>query len=606
MPELVFTTNRTAAPVRRESWDGGDGIAREWLVAPVVGLVPGVLKGELVTSEVVKPSERAWDGVPLVIEHPKRGGQFISAQEADVPHVGLFRKAHVNGKLQGEMWFDVAALVSTGSTGEQVISALEAGEMLEVSTGYFRSVEARAGVHNGQAYQSVAHDIQPDHLAVLLSVPGACSIRDGCGVPRVNEGGIHPNQAGQSGVIVALFLPEADARALAVRASDLPAGSTPVPPEELHVTLAYLGEVEYLEGEGKDQGRALDAVMQFAKNNTLVRGKLNGVARFLQPQEDGSQAVVLLLDSPMLESWKLQLYEVLYGYCDMHPARNHGFTPHITLAYIPADAPMPDILPEQRELVFEKIALSWGGQVTAFDLQGVAMDVQTNEAEQAKRGNELASQKLTVKSALRAIAGAFGINLKEADMEKLVSDKKELIQQLVANERCPLEQSALEKLSPEELQTLAGAFAAPAQDKTVVATVAANGAGFGFDKLNPADTAKTTPTQPAGNELTALTAAVTALTGKVDQIVTNQQAAADAEKTRLVAELVANDAPLPKAALEKLDIGELQTLAQSLIPADYSLQTLAKQGGEWQTWDEYVAKQTVSAGSTQATADGGK
>lgn len=581
MADLVFTTNRTASPVRRETW-----MDREWLVAPVVGLVPGVLNGELVTREAVKPSEKAWEGVPLVIEHPKRGGQYISAQDADVPRVGLLRKPHVNGKLQGEMWFDMAALTAQGETGQQVLSALEGGTVLEVSTGYFRSIEEKPGAFNGIAYQSVAHDITPDHLAVLLSSPGACSVRDGCGVPRVNQvsgakGQVSGcpcsmvgNQAGHTGAMVAFFLEPEDAQALAAQVGKLPAGSQAVPVEEMHVTLAYLGDVAELEADGKDQGRVLEGMMHFAQHSTLVRGRVNGLARFLQVNEDGTQALVALVDSPMLDHWRGGLMEMLEYGCDMHPMKNHAFTPHITLAYLPADAPTPAVTPAEKELTFSKVALAWGGQVTAFELQGEAMDMQTNKDNMSDMDAVPMSpkQKNIMQSALRAIAGALGITLKEADMDK----KMELVQRLVAN-GCPLDESALKALEDSKLQILAEKFA-PAPEKTTPEVVTTNAT-------------TETPAPAVSPDVVALAQAVVALTGKVDTLIANQKSVADTEKAHLVEQLVANHAPLPKATLEKLDLVDLQTMAQNLIPADYSLQTLGRQEtGEWVSWDSFVAK----------------
>lgn len=557
MADLVFTTNRTASPVRRETWQD-----REWLVAPVVGLVPGVLNGELVTREAVKPSEKAWDNVPLVIEHPKRGGQYISAQDADVPRVGLLRKPHVNGKLQGEMWFDLAALTAQGEPGKQVLSALEGGTVLEVSTGYFRSSEEKPGAFNGIAYQSIAHDILPDHLAVLLSSPGACSVRDGCGVPRVNCKCLTGNQV-HTGAMVAFFLDPEDAQTLAAQVGKLPAGSRLVPAEEMHVTLAYLGDVAELEADGKEQGRALEGLMHFAQHSTLVRGRVNGLARFLQVQDDGTQALVALVDSPMLARWRAGLLEMLEYGCDMHPMKTHAFTPHITLAYLPAEAATPTVVPAEKDLVFGNIALAWGGQMTAFELQGESMDIpHTNEADDA-------SQKFTVKTALRAIAGALGITLKEADM-----DKTKVIQQLVAN-GCPLDESALKTLEDSKLQILADKFLPESKTTQVVTTTVET----------PVTNAAVSP------DVVALANAVAALTGKVETLIANQKTVADTEKAHLVEQLVANHAPLPKATLEKLDLVDLQTMAQNLIPADYSLQTLGRQDtGEWVSWDSFVAK----------------
>lgn len=151
-------------------------------------------------------------------------------------------------------------------------------------------------------------------------------------------------------------------------------------------------------------------------------------------------------------------------------------------------------------------------------------------------------QKLTVQSALSAIARAFKINLKEADM-----DKTQVIQQLVANERCPLAQTALEKLSLEELQPMVEAF-----------------------KDAPQTNQQATPDLAKLVE-TAVQAAVAPLTVQVQTLIANQQAQAESEKAALIADLVANEAcPLPETALKKLDLAELQAYAAEFAPADYS------------------------------------
>lgn len=550
----TLTTHRLTlnAKARRVTLDG-----RDFLVAPVVAIVEGVLNGELVTMEEVGKPLADWEGKPLVIDHPERDGVKISAFEAGVPHYGFLAAPSVNGKFKAEAWWDKQRLKEAGEVGEMIIHNLEHGHLMEGSTAYFADHEPASGKFKGVPYVSIARKIAPDHYAVLPNGIGACSIRQGCGI-CANSLVTHE---AHSGAMVAFFLDPEDAQAMASQIGALPAGSRAVPVEEMHITLAYLGDVADLEADGHEQGQALESLMRFAGFNTLVRGRVNGLARFLQVNEDGTQALVALVDSPMLDRWRAGLVDVLEHGCDLPPAKNHAFTPHITLAYLPAEAPTPAVTPTEKDLVFQKVALAWGGQVTAFTLQGEAMDTpQTNAEEETLEPTP--KQKLTVQSALSAIARAFKINLKEADM-----DKTQVIQQLVANERCPLAQPALEKLSLEELQPMVEAF-----------------------KDAPITNQQATPDLAKLVE-TAVQAAVAPLTVQVQTLIANQKTAEEAEKTQLIADLVANEAcPLPETALKKLDLAELQAYAAEFAPADYSARGLRTHAvsGEAVPYTEWV------------------
>lgn len=183
---LAFTAHQSdVAAVRREIWG-----EREWIVLPVVPIRAGVLNGELVPAEELAIGPGSWNGRPVTIEHPQEGGEYISAncpEVLDQSGVGyLFNTDYVGDRLQGEIWLDVAR-VRGHVQGDLVLEAIDAGEPIEVSTGYWRLAEAREGMHGGRRYYSVAHDIKPDHLALILSGVGACSWRDGCGAPRINE-----------------------------------------------------------------------------------------------------------------------------------------------------------------------------------------------------------------------------------------------------------------------------------------------------------------------------------------------------------------------------------------------------------------------------------
>lgn len=171
---------------RRETHDG-----YAYVVAPVVAVHVGVLNGQLLPAEEIRKSVTAWDGVPLPIGHPRENGQYISANRADILTrcVGTFRNPSFDGfSLSGGLWLNEQKARSLGGEALTALERIEKGEQLEVSTAYnVQSPDPAQGVYNGQAYDGIQRDIQPDHLALLLHETGACSWQDGCGAPRVNK-----------------------------------------------------------------------------------------------------------------------------------------------------------------------------------------------------------------------------------------------------------------------------------------------------------------------------------------------------------------------------------------------------------------------------------
>ena len=53
------------------------------------------------------------------------------------------------------------------------------------------NLEKTSGEWNGKKYVGIARDIQPDHLAILPDIKGACSIEDGAGLVRMNAATIN-------------------------------------------------------------------------------------------------------------------------------------------------------------------------------------------------------------------------------------------------------------------------------------------------------------------------------------------------------------------------------------------------------------------------------
>lgn len=162
---------------------------RSFLVAPVVAAVGGVMNGEWGPAEEFAKTIIDWEGQPITLNHPTdTTGEYISAHDDGVQAVGFLASPNVSsGKFKAIAWFDLALLEASGEAGKKVITNLESGVVTEVSTGYFCDKEETPGTYNGVPYLAVQRNILPDHLAILPDGIGACSVRDGCGIPRANQ-----------------------------------------------------------------------------------------------------------------------------------------------------------------------------------------------------------------------------------------------------------------------------------------------------------------------------------------------------------------------------------------------------------------------------------
>ena len=175
--------------VHRQSWEG-----RDWLVVPTIMIKEGVLNGEYVSADELRKFPAAWNGRPFVIEHPKEGETAVSANDPKV--IEKFRAGYIFGteyresdkSVPAEIWLDIERTKKMKG-GPSLMQRILKGDPIEVSTGYFRDKEERSGSWDGRAYNGVARNLRPDHLAALLESTGACSWEDGCGCPRVNEDG---------------------------------------------------------------------------------------------------------------------------------------------------------------------------------------------------------------------------------------------------------------------------------------------------------------------------------------------------------------------------------------------------------------------------------
>lgn len=369
---LQLTTNK----LERRQLDG-----REHVIVPATIIVAGVLNGELVPPEALADFADGWNGRPIPIRHPTdEAGNYIIANEPSVIEasvVGQFFNASFDGeRIAGEMWLDMAKAQRLGAEAMGLLRRLEAGEVVELSTGYYAHVEPCAGTYKGKPYTGIQADLVPDHIALLPDEVGACSVADGCGAGRRNV--LIANKE-HTGVMLAFYLRPDDAQALAL--TEAPDGVEVLPASELHVTLAYLGGIDEL---AIDEAWLLELAANFVWDEVMVMADVHGHGRFLIAEEnDGLEPVFGIVQSEQLYRFRRMLVGYLGDY-DCAPDRYHVYLPHITLAYAPPGVDVPLAI-ERRALVFDALAVSWGGRTITFPLQGQLREEMTMNEQEKKQ-----------------------------------------------------------------------------------------------------------------------------------------------------------------------------------------------------------------------------
>lgn len=195
----LYAVEPKSAQVRQLHLVGALGTVRtemvngkEHLVVPCVALQEGVIHAvnaktpEFVPASSLLKSFKAWDGHPLVVNHPIKDGKRVSANDPFVLEkygFGVIRGTHMKGSRLGlEALVDPSRLELLGQ--QDLLKRLRAGEPVEVSVGAFVLTSDRKGEWEGKPYQGQWEDILPDHLAFLPDGIGACSLEMGCGAHR--------------------------------------------------------------------------------------------------------------------------------------------------------------------------------------------------------------------------------------------------------------------------------------------------------------------------------------------------------------------------------------------------------------------------------------
>lgn len=166
--------------------------------------------------------------------------------------------------------------------------------------------------------------------------------------------------------MVCFYLAPDDAQALAIQPTQqlADAGVKLTPADEMHITLAYF-EIEDDPHE-VDEVIAATAVAAYWGPQSVAT-VVEGQAKFM-PDDDGPVPVVLLVDPSQLDCLEDSLWAI-------PRASEHGFIPHITLAYAPQGVDVTVDFPQERQLVFRSLSLKIGDTIRHdFPLGGPGME----------------------------------------------------------------------------------------------------------------------------------------------------------------------------------------------------------------------------------------
>lgn len=145
------------------------------------------------------------------------------------------------------------------------------------------------------------------------------------------------------------------------------AGIVFTPPEEMHVTIAYYPEIRLEQVNGLIQHVAVCAGNCWQEIET----EIEGIAQFAAPDGEPVPYVILVDPTELMSLREMLCHSPLVS-------KDHGFIPHMTLAYVPDGQNLDIVIPPELPLTFDRISLLVDDQRYDFklgmDLYGVATD----------------------------------------------------------------------------------------------------------------------------------------------------------------------------------------------------------------------------------------
>ncbi|EDK8480234.1 DUF2213 domain-containing protein [Salmonella enterica subsp. enterica] len=170
-----------------------------------------VMNGGLYPAEEINNSYQTMERKLMPIGHPMVNGKYVSANDPQALndyYAGAWAQnvSKSGDKTVNDVYVN-KAVAETKPDGKRLIARLDemiAGtnsEPIHLSTGLLLNKEQKSGESKGKKYSWVAHNMQFDHIAILLDEPGAGTPEEGVG--------IFVNADGQEGEVETASLIEA-------------------------------------------------------------------------------------------------------------------------------------------------------------------------------------------------------------------------------------------------------------------------------------------------------------------------------------------------------------------------------------------------------------
>jgi hypothetical protein len=151
-----------------------------------------VMNGGLYPAEEINNSYQTMEGKLMPLPHPKVDGKFVSANDPraiNTYHVGAWAQnvSKAGNKAVMDVYIN-KAVAESKPDGKRLVQRLDemiAGtndDPIHLSTGLLLNKEQKSGESKGKKYSWIAHNMQFDHVAILLDEPGAGTPSDGVGM----------------------------------------------------------------------------------------------------------------------------------------------------------------------------------------------------------------------------------------------------------------------------------------------------------------------------------------------------------------------------------------------------------------------------------------
>jgi|GEM_PF-2606414 len=222
----------------------------------------------------------------------------------------------------------------------------------------YRDVALRA-VKRGQPVKPFISTILPhdEHAVVaqhLLSASTPEEVRTVFSAARTAPSPAAPDAIKHTGCMVALYLPSSLGQQVAI-----PGGE---PISDLHITLAFLGDTTEV---AIDHSALNLCVARWAHAQQPFMIDIAGLGRFTGDGVVSPIYATVASDDLMAARSTLVTALAAAGFT---VSRDYAYTPHVTLLYLTADDPMPDLRLPPLHTTIGQVTVAYGGDLTTYPL----------------------------------------------------------------------------------------------------------------------------------------------------------------------------------------------------------------------------------------------